>query len=147
MQPTRQISRRQMLAAGTAAAAVTIVPRHVLGGPGQNPPSEKLNIAGVGIGGMGSGDLRSVSASNNIVALCDADQRAVARNAKLFPDAKQYADYRKMLETQKNIDAVVVATPDHHHAAVTMMALKMRKLPVYKRKRMQRRLKERRLKL
>jgi predicted dehydrogenase len=127
MKPANKISRRQMIAVGTAAAAITIVPRHVLGGPGQNPPSEKLNIAGVGVGGMGSGDMRSVSSSNNIVALCDPDQRALARNAKHFPNAKQYVDYRKMFENQKDIDAVVVATPDHHHAAVTMMALKMRK--------------------
>ena len=128
MEPTNQISRRQALAAGAAAAPFTIVPRHVLGGPGQTPPSEKLNIAGIGVGGMGSGDVRSVAGGGqNIVALCDPDQRALDNNAKQFPKAKLYADYRKMLETQKDIDAVIVATPDHVHAAVTMMALKMGK--------------------
>ena len=126
MKTTRQINRREMLAAGAAAAAMTIVPRHVLGA-GQTPPSEKLNIAGVGVGGMGAGDVRSVSGSHNIVALCDADQRALDNNAKQFPKAKLYADFRKMLQTQKDIDAVVVATPDHVHAAITMMALKMGK--------------------
>lgn len=125
MKPTNHISRRHALAAG--AAALTIVPRHVLGGAGQTAPSEKLNIAGVGVGGMGTGDVRSVAAQHNIVALCDPDRKAVDRNAKLYPQAKLYADYRKMLETQKNIDAVMVATPDHHHAAVTMMAIKMGK--------------------
>ena len=60
MEATNQISRRQALAAGAATAVFTIVPRHVLGGPGQNPPSERLNVAGVGVGGMGSGDIRSV---------------------------------------------------------------------------------------
>jgi hypothetical protein len=101
------ISRRKAIKAGAgAAAAFTIIPRHVLGGQGQTPPSGKLNIAGVGVGGMGSGDIRSV-ASENIVALCDVDEQALARNAKEFPKAKQYADFRKMLETQKDTDAVV----------------------------------------
>jgi predicted dehydrogenase len=127
MQPTNQINRRQAMAAGAAAAAFTIVPRHVLGGLGQNPPSEKMNVAGIGIGGMGSGDIRSVGGSHNIVALCDPDRRALENNAKVFPKAELYADYRKMLETRKDIDAVIVATPDHVHAAVTMMALKMGK--------------------
>ena len=126
MKPTRQINRREMLAAGTAVAAVTIVPRHVLGGPKFKPPSEKLNIAGVGIGGMGSGDIRNC-ASENVVALCDVDQRAVARNAQHFPQAKQYSDFRRMLETQQEIDAVVCATPDHNHAVVSIMAMKMGK--------------------
>src|SRR5437867_5602150 len=121
------ISRRKAIKAGAVAtAAFTIVPRHVLGGQGQTPPSEKLNIAGVGVGGMGSGDIRSV-ASENMVALCDVDEQALARNAKDFPKAKLYADFRKMLETQKDIDAVVVATPDHNHAVVSIMAMKMGK--------------------
>jgi len=126
MKPTNPINRRDAIAAGAAAAAVTLVPRHVLGGPGQTPPSEKLNIAGVGVGGMGSGDIRNV-AGENVVALCDVDQRALARNARQFPNAKLHADFRKMLETQKEIDAVVCATPDHNHAVVSMMALKMGK--------------------
>lgn len=124
---THPISRREAIKTGAvAAAAFTIVPRHVLGGQGQTPPSEKLNIAGVGLGGMGSGDIRSV-AGENIVALCDVDEQALARNAKDFPKAKLYADFRKMLETQKDIDAVVVATPDHNHAVVSIMAMKMGK--------------------
>ncbi len=121
------INRRQMIAAGAAAAAISIVPRHVLGGPGQTPPSEKLNVAGIGVGGMGSGDVRSVSGSHNIVALCDPDHRMLDNNAKQFPEAKLYADYRKMLEMEKQIDAVLVATPDHVHAPATMMALSMGK--------------------
>jgi predicted dehydrogenase len=127
MKSNKSIRRRELLAAGGAAAVFTMVPRHVLGGPGQTPPSERLNIAAVGVGGMGSGDVRSVSEANNIVALCDPDQRQLANNAKRFPNAKLHADYRKMFETQKDIDAVVVATPDHHHAPVTIMALKMHK--------------------
>ncbi len=127
MEPTNPISRRQALAAGAAAAAFSIVPRHVLGGPGQNPPSEKLNVAGIGIGGMGSGDIRSAGSAHNIVALCDPDRRALENNAKTFPKAALYADYRRMFDTRKDIDAVIVATPDHNHAPATMMALKLRK--------------------
>ncbi len=126
MKATHSVNRREAIAAGAAAAAWTIVPRHVLGGEGQTPPSEKLNIAGVGVGGMGSGDIRAV-ASENIVALCDVDQRALDRNAPQFPKAKLYRDFRKMLETQKDIDAVMVATPDHNHAVVSMMAIKLGK--------------------
>ncbi len=126
MKPTDSIDRRQMLAAGAAAAAVTIIPRHVLGGTGQTPPSEKLNIAGVGIGGMGSGDIHNV-AGENIVALCDVDQNTLARNVPHYPKARLHSDYRKMLETQKDIDAVVIATPDHLHAVVAMMAIKLGK--------------------
>jgi predicted dehydrogenase len=127
MKPFPPVNRRSAMAAGAAAASVTIVPRHVLGHADQKPPSEKLNIAGVGVGGMGSGDLKNVAAENNIVALCDADRRAVERNAKLYPAAKHYADFRKMLETQKDIDAVVVATPDHLHAPISIMAMKLGK--------------------
>jgi len=126
MRPTDPINRRDLLAAGAAAAAVTIVPRHVLGGPGQTPPSEKLNIAGVGLHGMGIGDIQNCT-SENIVALCDVDQNVLARDAKTFPKAKLHTDFRKMLETQKDIDAVVTAPPDHLHAAVSIMAMKMGK--------------------
>ena len=126
MKSTDRINRRQALAAGAGAATITIVPRHVLGGPGQTPPSQKLNIAGVGLGGMGSGDIASM-AGENVVALCDPDRNALNNNAKKFPNAKLYSDFRKMLETQKEIEAVMVATPDHNHAVVTMMAIKMGK--------------------
>ena len=124
MPPIRQINRRETLAVGAAVATVTIVPRHVLGGPKFTPPSEKLNIAGVGIGGMGIGDIRSC-ASENIVALCDVDFGHAAGTFRRYPNAKQYRDFRKMLDKEdKNIDAVVVATPDHIHAPASMAAIK-----------------------
>lgn len=126
MKSIHRISRRDMIKAGAAVAVFNIVPRHILGGAGFTAPSEKLNIAGVGIGGMGSGDIRSV-AGENIVALCDVDQNASARNAKSYPKARLYTDFRKMLETQKDIDAVVIATPDHNHAVVSIMAMKLGK--------------------
>ncbi len=121
------LSRRGFMSGAAAVAAFTIVPRHVLGGPGNTAPSEKLNIAGIGVGGRGAGDIGEVS-SENIVALCDVDWRNAAGTFKKYPKAKQYRDFRKMLEKEnKNIDAVVVATPDHTHAVATMMAIKMGK--------------------
>jgi predicted dehydrogenase len=119
------LSRRGFISG--AAAAFTIVPRHVLGGAGNTAPSEKLNIAGIGVGGRGAGDIGEVS-SENIVALCDVDWRNAAGTFKKYPKAGQYRDFRKMLDKEdKNIDAVVVATPDHTHAVATMMAIKMGK--------------------
>jgi len=105
-------------------AAFTIVPRYVLGGPGNTPPSEKLNIAGIGIGGRGADVLRSLE-SQNIVALCDVDWGYAAGTFRRYPNTKKYRDFRKMLdEEEKNIDAVMVATPDHIHAVASMAAIK-----------------------
>ena len=121
------ISRRELMGGAAAlAAAFAVVPRHVLGGPKRVPPSEKLNIAGVGIGGRGAGDLREVG-SENIVALCDVDDKYAANTFKRYPDAAQFRDFRKMLDKQKDIDAVIVATPDHTHAVIAMTAIKMGK--------------------
>jgi predicted dehydrogenase len=119
------ITRRQFAgAAATALATVTIVPRFVVAGSGQTPPSEKLNIAGIGVGGQGRGDLDAVS-SQNIIALCDVDTNRAAGTFKRFPQAKIYRDFRKMLdEMEKQIDAVVVATPDHTHAVAAMAAIR-----------------------
>jgi predicted dehydrogenase len=128
MKNKKMVSRRDFMGAGAAAAAgFTIVPRHVLGGSGNTAPSEKLNIAGIGVGGRGEGDIGEVS-SENIVALCDVDFRHAAGTFKKYPKARQYRDFRKMLDKEdKNIDAVVVATPDHTHAVAAMKAIKMGK--------------------
>lgn len=144
----RQISRRQFIGASAAGISLfTIVPRHVLGGNGHIPPSDKPNIALVGVGGRGCELLSSgLETLGNIVALCDVEhgdstvKYAVSRGEEYYaseapaqtfarhPEAKKYQDFRKMLEKEdKNIDAVVVATPDHTHAVITMMALKMDK--------------------
>jgi len=118
-----KLSRRDFMGAA-AAAAFTVVPRHVLGGPRNAAPSEKLNIAGIGVGGQGGGDIRAVS-SENIVALCDVDWRHASGTFKRYPNARQYRDFRRMLDKEdKNIDAVVVATPDHVHAVASMAAIK-----------------------
>jgi len=120
----KKISRRGFMSGAAGVAAFTIVPRHVLGGAGNTPPSEKLNIAGIGVGGRGAGDLQEVE-SQNIVALCDVDWRQAAGAFKRYPNAKKYKDFREMLDKEdKNIDAVIVATPDHVHAVASMAAIK-----------------------
>lgn len=112
------------MGAAAAVAAFTVVPRHVLGGTGQTPPSEKLNIAGVGIGGQGGNDINNFR-DQNIVALCDVDWRHASGTFGRFPNAKKYKDFREMLDKEdKNIDGVVVGTPDHLHAIVSMAAIK-----------------------
>ena len=110
-----------------AATAFVIVPRHVLGGPGNTAPSEKLNIASIGAGGMAAADVRSCS-TENIVALCDVDWKNAAELFEAYPKATRYKDFRVMLEKEgKNIDAVIVGTPDHTHAVAAMAAIKMGK--------------------
>jgi len=126
MKSKHTLNRRAFLAGAATATAFTVVPRHVLGGPAQDAPSNKLNIAGVGLNGMGSGDVANC-ASENIVALCDVDKHVLDREAKKYPKARLHTDFRKMLETQKDIDAVIVATPDHNHAIVSITAMKMGK--------------------
>jgi predicted dehydrogenase len=118
------LSRRDFIGGAAATAAFTIVPRFVLGGSGHTPPSEKLNIASIGIGGRGASVLEGVE-SQNIVALCDVDWKHAAGTFKRYPKARQYHDFRKMLDKEENnIDAVTVATPDHVHAVASMAAIK-----------------------
>jgi predicted dehydrogenase len=139
-----KITRRKFVA-GTTGAAVgaMIVPRHVLGGPGYQPPSDKLNVAVIGCGGQGAADATElVIGGENIVALADVDfgyvDRACAERTKnrdgspnanavklqeAYNKAKRYADFRKMLDEQKDIDGVIVATPDHIHAIAAKGAL------------------------
>jgi predicted dehydrogenase len=124
---TAPLSRRGFLATTAAVgASFMVLPRHVLGGAGQPSPNNKLNIAGVGIGGQGAWDLEEVK-SENIVALCDVDWDYAAKTFEKYPNAKRYKDFREMLDREKSIDAVVVATPDHTHAIVSITAMKMGK--------------------
>ncbi len=118
----RDFVKNSALLAG-ATAAVTVVPRHVLGGPRRIPPSEKMNVAGIGVGGMGGANLRNLE-SQNIVALCDVDPGRAAGAVKRYPGAKSYIDYRRMLDRQKDIDGVVIGTPDHTHAVISMAAIR-----------------------
>lgn len=126
------INRRDFISrSALAAAGFSIVPRYVLGGPGYIAPSDKLNIAGIGVGGRGHGVLSGVSGktggkvTQNIVALCDVDQERAERTYKMFPKAKKYKDFRVMFdEMLDDIDAVTVATPDHTHAPIAMAAMR-----------------------
>jgi predicted dehydrogenase len=117
-----RITRRHFVpGAGAALSAFTILPRNVLGAPFVSP-SDKLNIAGVGVGSMGAAYLRSCE-SENIVALADVDHEFAAKTFARYPAAKTYKDFRVMLEKEKGIDALVIATPDHTHAVITMAAI------------------------
>ena len=119
-------SRREFVKdASIVLGAFTIVPRHVLG-RGYRAPSDTLNVACIGVGGMGYNDVKGMS-TENIYALCDVDERQAERAYREWTKAKRYKDYRQMLEKEKSIDAVTVTTPDHSHAAAAMMALKMGK--------------------
>jgi predicted dehydrogenase len=121
------LSRREFVGAAAAVAAFHFVPRHVLGAAGQDSANSKLNIAGIGVGGRGGGDIAGVS-SENIVALCDVDLNRAAGTIKKYPEAKVYRDFRQMLEKEdKNVDAVVIGTPDHIHAPAAILAMKMGK--------------------
>src|SRR5689334_4785474 len=114
------LTRRQFLRGTTVtASAFMFVPGSVLGLGGATSPNEKLNVAGIGIGGQGASDLKNME-SENIVALCDVDQHYAAHTLKRYEKAKPFTDYRKMLDEVKEIDGVVIATPDHHHAFAAM---------------------------
>jgi len=123
-------SRRDFLKASSlAATSFFIVPRHVLG-KGYIAPSDKLNIAGIGVGGKGKSDLASFSASPNvnIVALCDVDDRQAVDSRTKFPKATYYKDFREMLSKErKNIDACSISTPDNTHAVATLAAMQLGK--------------------
>lgn len=105
-----------------------IVPRHVLG-RGYTAPSDRLRVAGIGVGGKGESDLADIAKGPaDIVVLCDVDDNRAANSVKRFPKAKYYKDFREMLDKEhKNIDAVTVSTPDHQHAVAAMAAMQLGK--------------------
>lgn len=122
--------RKFIKVASTAGAAFTIVPRPVLGGKGFVAPSDKLNIAAIGVGGKGAVNINLSfnGGTDNIVALCDVDDRMAKDMRVKFPKAAYYHDYRQMLEKEAaNIDGVIVSTPDHMHAVMALDAMKMGK--------------------
>ncbi len=124
----KNASRRDFIQKSSAAAigSFFIVPRHVLG-KGFKAPSDKLNLAGVGIGGKGFSDISNAwnNGAENVVALCDVDWNLGKRAFEKFPNAKKFKDFRVMFEEMgKDIDAVTIGTPDHTHAVIAMAAIR-----------------------
>jgi len=123
------MKRRTFLKSTVALTSVTILPSTVW----SIAKNGKLRTAHIGVGGMGGADLRSISSHERVevTALCDVDSNALAAAKKLHPNAKTFSDYRKLFDALgKDIDAVVVSTPDHTHAPASVMAMSMGK-PVY----------------
>src|SRR5436305_2665811 len=124
-----KMNRRQVLQASAAAGAGY----WLLGGATesraarQNQPMNRLNIAVIGAGGQGGGNLNNVATGENIVALCDVDSNRAAAAFKRFEKVPKYQDYRVMLEKQRDIEAVVVSTADHTHAFASIAAMRMGK--------------------
>jgi predicted dehydrogenase len=122
--PIVTTNRRHFLrTAAIAGVGFQVVPGHVLGLRGQTPPSGRLNIAGVGVGGQGGGVLGDLK-GENIVALCDVDWAKAAGTFGAFPAAERFKDYRVMLAKRRDIDAVMIATPDHMHAPIALAAMR-----------------------
>ncbi len=145
-QPGQIINRRNfMVSSAATAAAFTIVPRSVLGMPDHTAPSEKVNVAFIGTGGMGTGNLKNLLEKQDVhvMAICDVEQGngnersrglkpaleiveqryAEQRKSGTYNGCTGYEDFREMLEKEKGIDAVVVSTPDHVHAAACLAAI------------------------
>ncbi|MBM3823014.1 MAG: Gfo/Idh/MocA family oxidoreductase [Verrucomicrobia bacterium] len=107
-------------AAASALAFPLVASRNVLGA------NERLNVAGIGVGGKGAVDVDGC-AGENIVALCDVDEANARATFSKYSTAKRYKDFRVLLEKEKSIDAVTISTPDHMHALPAAMAIKMKK--------------------
>lgn len=121
--PNRRGFLKSALATG---AGLVILPGGVLSG--KNAPSNKLNIALIGAHGRARAHYRGLH-NENVVAICDVHEDNMALAAKEFPKAKKYVDWRKCIE-QKDLDAVVCCTPDHHHAFIAQWAMN-RDLHIY----------------
>nr|WP_298995805.1 Gfo/Idh/MocA family oxidoreductase [uncultured Allomuricauda sp.] len=124
------MQRRKFLKnASAASAAFTIVPSFVLG-KNHTPPSDTLYVAAFGVGGRGRGVIEGMAGTQKVkfVALCDVDDRRAKDTYKLFPDAKRFKDFRKVYDSHLNdIDAIMVATPDHTHAVISLPFMRAKK--------------------
>src|SRR5207249_10515059 len=129
---TVSITRRRFLANSTkavstfAAANLLLRPTRTAGETRHLSPNDKLGIAFIGVAGRGGNNLGEIIGAEDVsvIALCDVDETNLNSVGAKFPAAKRYRDFRKMLESKKSLDAVVISTPDHIHAPVAMMAIK-----------------------
>lgn len=122
----RPISRRRFLAGTTTLAAGLAGCRsgaelRTTGGP---PGGGRLAVAGIGVGGRGADNLRALDGTGaSIVALCDCDERQAGAAFARYPEARRYTDWRRLLDRERDLDAVVISTPDHNHAAIAIAAM------------------------
>jgi predicted dehydrogenase len=120
----KPLPRRDFVRGSAAAGLFTIVPPRVLGRR-HVAPSDTVNIAYIGCGGMGWNDVKGLAAAGaTMVALCDVDDEAAAQAFRAHPQARRYRDFREMLERERGVDAVGISAPDHLHAVATMAALR-----------------------
>jgi predicted dehydrogenase len=122
------MNRRRFLQAVAASAGYFYTAAARSAARAADGPNGKLYLAGIGVGGKGSGDISQAGRLGEVVALCDVDEKNLDAKAREFPDARKYFDFRKMLdEMGKDIDAVTVSTPDHTHAPAAVLAMRMKK--------------------
>ena len=122
------LSRRKFVNSGGIAATAGIAFPNIMISKDGVTPNNRLNVAAIGCGGKGAGDIAAASDGNNVVALCDVDERRAAGTFKKFPDARRFLDYRVMFEKMgKEIDAVTISTPDHMHFPAAMLAMSLGK--------------------
>jgi predicted dehydrogenase len=120
--PTRRTFLHRAAVAAGAVSAFTILPSRLVAGQRKLSPNDKLNLGAIGVGGMGGSNL-SRCETENIVALCDVDAQLAAKTFAKYPQARQYKNYREMFDKEKDLDAVIIATPDHTHAMIAMAAM------------------------
>jgi predicted dehydrogenase len=127
---SRRNARRHFLKAG-ALTGVGVWAGNALSAQEQQPArpaaNDRLNVAIIGAGGQGGGNLRNIARTENIVALCDVDDSRAGASYEAFPRAERFSDFRQMLDRRRDIDAVVVSTPDHQHAIASIMAMRLGK--------------------
>jgi predicted dehydrogenase len=121
--PTRRTFLHQAAVTAGVASAFTILPSRFVSGQRRLSPSDKLNLGAIGFGGMGKNNLTRCE-TENIIALCDVDQELAAETFAKYPQARRYGNYREMFDKEKDLDAVIIATPDHTHAVIAMAAMR-----------------------
>jgi predicted dehydrogenase len=125
--PSHRTSRRSFLRQVTITTAGGIVLPSFLRAQESAPAGRKVNVAGIGVGGKGGSDIQFAGQTNNVVAICDVDAKTLAKAAMKYPNAKQFRDFRKMLDEVKEIEAVTISTPDHAHYPAAMHAMALGK--------------------